>query len=53
MTMIGAAHDDDQWGHDVINRFVLESGGLSVCYSDGFAGGARSDECSCRDLGNW
>ena len=51
--MIGTAHDDDQWGEEAIYRFVFESGRLSVCYYDGFAGGARSYECWCRDVGNW
>ena len=51
--MIGAAHDDDQWGQEVIYRFVLVRGGLSVCYSDGCAGGARSEGCWCRDVGSW
>ena len=53
MLMIGTADDDDQWGQEAISRFVLERGGLSVCYSDSCAGRARSYECWCRDVGNW
>ena len=53
MMMIGAGHDDDQWGKEAISRLVLERGGLSVCYSDRCAGGASTYECWCIDVGNW
>ena len=53
MMMIGTAHEDDQWGQEAIYLFVLERGGLSVCYSDVCAGGAMSYGGWCRDVGNW